>query len=127
MDLIFLKVLYTNEGRNSWSAVAAGAVCSRLDLVCADCGDAVSSATPACLSACAAPLLQGFGLVFGMQHTPESWEKPLFCLSAVLGSSLETLVVNPYRRTAERARRRDQLGFFLDFPMNEDFCLEDGL
>lgn len=47
-----------------------------------------------CLSACAAPLLQDFGVVFGMQHTPESWEKPLFCLSAVLRSSLETLVVD---------------------------------
>lgn len=93
MDLIFLKVVYTDEGRNSWSAVAAGAVCSKLDPVCADCGDVFSSATPAC----AALLLQGFGPVFGMQHTAESWEKPLFSLSAVLGSSLcslETLVVS---------------------------------
>lgn len=68
MDLIFLEVVYMDEGQNSWFAVAPGAVCSRLDQVCADCSDAVSSATPACLSACAAPLLQSFGLVFGMQQ-----------------------------------------------------------
>lgn len=46
VGLIFLKVVCTNEGWSSWSAFAAGAVCSRLNLVCADCSDEQFPALP---------------------------------------------------------------------------------
>jgi len=55
---------------------------SRLDPVSADSSD--QSLFPiAGIANCAAPSLRDFGPVLGMQHTPESWKKILFCLAAV--------------------------------------------
>lgn len=97
----FWKSFVQTSVWNSWS-VFASAVVSRLDPVFADCSDQLPfpvTGIPNWLSACAAPLLGDFGPVLWMQHAPESWKKILFCLAAVLRSSLETLVVNRYRQT----------------------------
>lgn len=100
VGLIFLNATYTNVWTD-WSIFAV-AVVSRLDPVSADCSNQLPfpvTDIPNCLSARAAPLLRDFGPVLWMQHAPESWKKILFCLAAVLRSSLETLVVNLYRQT----------------------------
>lgn len=65
-------------------------------------------ATPECLCNLLAQRLWAF---LGMQHSLESWENPLFCLSAVL----ETFVVNWSTRMAERARGRDHSSAFFRF------------